>query len=155
MESSDELTSEHSGSDENTTEEHFDEAAVIAVLRHGTVEARVDAADLLSDAETSEALSALMDGLKDPELAVRIACMESLGSARAVSAIPILLDAFHDADPRLRQAAASAFWRFGSNSPEPDVMVAIQEAVPFLTNALRDPDEHVRVDAAGALGCTR
>ncbi len=95
LESSHELTAERSGFDENSPEEHFDEAAVIAVLRHGPVEARVDAADLLSDAETSEALSALMDGLKDPELAVRIACMESLGSARAVSEIPLLLDAFH------------------------------------------------------------
>jgi HEAT repeat protein len=135
-----------------------------------TPEDRGYAATLLGNEHGDEALSALIEALKDDPL-VRKSAILSLGrfgrrAAPAISALKIGLD-----DPQSSMAARTvwALWRI---DPAPDLLPRIEQllqdddvearrlaaytlvfsdyprALPLLTEMLRDPDSQVRLVAA-------
>lgn len=110
------------------------------------------------------------------EIKARLEAIEGLGDEDAAKALPKLLGALADKDPRIRGAAAEALGEVGDASAvealgksltadtDSDVREAIAEAlgeigsptaIPALRAGLRDSDDDVReavVDALGAIG---
>lgn len=92
-----------------------------------------------------EDVTALVQSLKDRDVAVRRMAAEGLGRLGGVAqgAVGALVEALGDDDELVRGSVAEAL---GSMGP------AAEAAVPALVTALRDPEEFVRRVAAGALG---
>jgi HEAT repeat protein len=90
---------------------------------------------------------AILGALKDPEPGVRKVAASAFRSMEAPprSAIPVLVETLRDGNAEVR--AEAAFGLMGFYSPP------AREAVPALSTAFaRDPDHHVRINAARALG---
>ncbi|MFO0429590.1 MAG: HEAT repeat domain-containing protein [Planctomyces sp.] len=131
------------------------ESELIAALHHSDVAIRIHAARELHQFESPASADALIQSSKDVDADVRAECLRSLGWIRSVESLPLIREGLRDECSVVREAAASAIWYLGSNSPGSTVIRTLQSAVPELIAALTDRNEGVRVQAAGALGCTR
>jgi len=103
--------------------------------------ARKNAAWGLGALDSSEAVPALIEALKDPEAGVREQVAWALGAIGDRRAVDGLLGALSDSSPGVRRQAA---WALGA--------IGDHRAVPGLTKALKDSDAGVRKQAAWALG---
>lgn len=97
----------------------------------------------------------LLADLRSPDCAKRIEAAETLGqSDDALRNSPILVDAIHDSDPKVRAAVAAALGNLNElgdrNYRDQDL-----SCVPVLTEALKDSDPAVRAAAAQSLGQIR
>jgi HEAT repeat protein len=106
--------------------------AVAGMLRSGTLEERVAAANTLwgMGARARVAAPDLAAALEDPDPGLRAAvamALENMGPA-AEAAVPALAKAVRDRDARVRQAAVKALGAIGP---------AAKAALPALTRALR------------------
>lgn len=63
-----------------------------------------------------KAIALMETGLTDKEVNIRVLAATSLGSIRARSAIPKLIDAVDDPAPQVSFAAVQALWRMGDRS---------------------------------------
>jgi HEAT repeat protein len=88
-------------------------------------------------------LGKILDRRGDPEFRVSVMyVLASIGTEETVSAIPLLIRALADADPRVRRTAAEMLGKYGR---------AAESAVPALRAALGDDDQEVRQRASDAL----
>ncbi len=105
----------------------------------------LDAAQLRSDSDnSSNALSSVVDSLKDPDPWVRSQAARRLAMVRPapVEAIPVLVKMLNDKETESRRAAVAALGSFGHLA---------QDAVLPLNSALSDPDPTVRALAEESL----
>lgn len=93
-----------------------------------------------SESLKTAAISALINSLKDESAEVRRGAAFGLDEA-GESAVPALIEASQDQEPRVRIFAIQALGKIGSES-----------AISAINAALQDEDEDVRTSAAGALG---
>ena len=103
--------------------------------------ARKNAAWGLGALDSSEAVPALIEALKDSEAAVREQVAWALGAIGDRRAVDGLIGALTDSAPGVRRQAA---WALGA--------IGDRRAVSALTKALKDADAGVRRQAAWALG---
>ena len=90
---------------------------------------------------TSIAVPALIAALKDNDVEVRRAAVQSLSNFDDPRAIPGFIDALHDSDPEVRGSAASALGSFED-----------RRAIPGLIGLLKDQNKDVREAALSSLG---
>lgn len=90
---------------------------------------------------TSIAVPALMAALKDGDVEVRRAAVQSLSNLDDPRAIPAFIDALHDTDSEVRASAASGLGQFED-----------KRSITPLTGALKDTDKNVRRAAISSLG---
>jgi len=119
-------------------------------LKHSSPQVRSHAAQLLygsavrEDSLVTEAVSALIEALGDPDPDVRkwsAVALERIGE-EARQAVPRLVDALNDQDAYVREMAVRALGTIGP---------AASEAIPNLTEMLVDDDPNVRSAASEAL----
>jgi HEAT repeat protein len=103
--------------------------------------ARKNAAWGLGALDSSEAVPALVEALKDTEAGVREQAAWALGAIGDRRAVDGLVGALSDAAPGVRRQAA---WALGA--------IGDRRCVTALTKALKDSDAGVRKQAAWALG---
>ncbi len=102
---------------------------------------RVEAANMLGKVGTQQSIPALLDALDDPEENVRWFAVESLSKLSVAEAGPNISAVLRgDESARVRSIAATALGELG----QPAGALALKEA-------LSDPSERVRQDAAAAL----
>ena len=89
---------------------------------------------------TSIAVPALIAALKDADLEVRRAAVQSLSNLEDPRAIPALIEALRDSDAEVRAGAANALGQFED-----------KRAVPGLVVLLKDPNKDVRHAALSSL----
>jgi HEAT repeat protein len=143
-----------------------------------TVDPWKAASALVQMGRTEGSLPYLIELLKDKHPLVRAAAAGAIreGGPKAAGAVPALINALRDPDPRVRDHAARAVEAVGpaANQAVPALIENLQyptdwevrrsaaralgsigrkaqEAVPALKNALSDPDESVRLEAAEAI----
>src|SRR5262245_34092844 len=87
-------------------------------------------------------LSHWIELTKDPDPRRRAKATEVLSFFGAEETVPVLIEALSDEDKEVRSGAAEALGAIGPQA---------KEALPQLTNALRDKSALVRVRVAGAL----
>ena len=90
-----------------------------------------------------------MGVLDDTSESVRKVTVKYLASFGA-DAIPSLIGALHDEDPLTREGAAISLGRMAARRPDA-ISLLKQEVAPVLLEAIEDPDQRVRVQAAIAL----
>lgn len=113
---------------------------LLNVLRDESWEKRRGAAWALGEIGDRAAVPGLVDALLDPESVVRCEAARALSGMQDSDAVEPLLRALRDEASAVQKAAA-------------DSLVAIKlPAVSGLREALHDPNEHVRMRAAEALG---
>ena len=90
-----------------------------------------------------EAIPVLTEMLSDPDLLIRSAALQALDGfgAKAASAVPALIEAYHNADQTAGYTFLRALGRIGD-----------ARALPVLTAALDDEDWYTAYEAAQALG---
>lgn len=93
-----------------------------------------------SESLKTTAISALINSLKDESAEVRRGAAFGLNEAGDF-AVPALIEASQDQDPRVRIFAIQALGKIG-----------LEPAISAINAALQDEDEEVRTSAAGALG---
>jgi HEAT repeat protein len=140
---------------------------------HTSGEVRAALAEALAQVGTPEALAALEAVMRDPDDWLRRKVCEALLEVECPQLIPGLLDLLDDEEEGVRAAAALAIGAVDdprgfealkerlSREPEPYVrrrlvwaisFFAPDDCVPLLTAHLQDEGEHVREQAARALG---
>lgn len=107
---------------------------------HGEPAQRRAALQQLSSLPSEAAREAVLRGLDDAELSVRLAAAEGAGKLRLQPAVPALTDWLSEPEPSMREAAARALGALG----EP-------QAVPALSRVLADTDARLRLAAVEAL----
>lgn len=105
-----------------------------------TVAQRIEALEQSATALGGDAEGPLVQGLNDPDLAVRLAAVELVGRLRVRAAVPTLTPWLGDTRAEIRGAAAMALGAIGADSP-----------LPALVRALGDADVGVRLAAVNAL----
>ncbi len=115
--------------------------ALAAVLRSGTNERRVAAANTLAEFGEASTLDLLVNALGDSEAAVRAAAINGLARMGDSRAVPGLLPLLQDRDRNVRVAAVTALGQ----------MMA-KEAILPLMEMVRDREWEVRAVLAEALG---
>ncbi len=145
---------------------------LLANLKSPNTQTRQAAAAALGHSRRREAVSHLAALVRDPESKVRLEVVRALRELRDPSAVPALVTVLKDGDPDIREVGVGAlvelysereratpvdrFLRMFSDefdrasvppytSVDPSVFRALAEA-------LRDPDETIRAEAAFALG---
>lgn len=146
--------------------------ALTAVLRGGSYERRVAAAQALAEIGDSGVLKPLLGALKDPEAMVRSAAANGLARLGDPQAMTGLVSALRDRDRNVRVAVVSALGQLGEkqavkplqtlvNDREWEVRAALAEALgrlgdksalPTVMGLLHDRDQEVRQNAADAAG---
>lgn len=147
-------------------------SALAAVLRSGSYERRVAAAQALAEIGEVGVLKPLLGALKDPEAMVRSAVANGLARVGDPQAVPGLSAALKDRDRNVRVAVVSALGQLGDksavkalvflvNDREWEVRAALAEALgrlgdksalPTVMGLLHDRDQEVRQNAADAAG---
>jgi HEAT repeat protein len=141
-------------------------------MRTPSTEVRAAAARALARVGAPGALESLLGVLEDPEVAVVLGAMEGLLRLRDPSAVPALAEQLGHEDPRVRRFALRALRALGVASCAEKVRFVMYEdaeplvrasavlayadllgprSVEHLLALRRDPDDSVRLEAAGAL----
>ena len=115
--------------------------ALAAVLRGGSIERRVGAANTLAEIGEPAVVPLLINALKDNEAAVRSAAINGLVQTGDTGAVKGLLTLLKDHDRNVRVATVSALGR-----------LADKEAIKPLMELVRDREWEVRAVLAEALG---
>jgi len=146
--------------------------ALAAVLRSGSDERRVAAANTLAELGDSSALNLLINALKDSEAAVRSAAINGLARMGDRQAVTGLLPLLKDRNRNVRVAAVSALGQLAdaaaikplmalANDVEWEVRAVLAEALgrfgdrnalPAVLSLVKDSDQEVRQNAVEALG---
>ncbi|MEO8138072.1 MAG: M56 family metallopeptidase [Gemmatimonadota bacterium] len=120
-------------------------APIMAALAPRLAEFRAEAFAVGRDSRqrdtTSIAVPALIAALKDGDVEVRRAAVQSLSNLDDPRAIPAFIEALHDADPEVRSCAASGLGQFED-----------KRTIAPLMGALKDTDRDVRRAAISSLG---
>ena len=147
-------------------------SALTAVLRSGSYERRVAAAQALAEIGEAGVLKPLLGALKDPEALVRSAAANGLARLGDRQAVPGLISALKDRERNVRVAVISALGQLGDkqalqplqslvNDREWEVRAVLAEALGRLGDKgaqatvmglLHDRDQEVRQNAADAVG---
>ncbi len=150
----------------------MDRERLIAGAAAGTVAQRVVAIDRLGELRNREAVSPLVQLLRDEDEAIRVATCAALGMIADARAVAPLVSLLRDPDEDVRGEAFSALLAIGQSragsipsdalqSEDPAhpsfaltqiVWPADLEAVKLLVTALSDPDPEIRIGAAYTLG---
>jgi HEAT repeat protein len=101
-----------------------------------------------ADAVAGDIVDALLPGLEDPAGSVRYVCRQALGRGGA-TALPGLLAALKSGNPDARSYATDALADMAQFADAPSV--PLEQAVPGLSQALKDGHYAVRVSACLAL----
>lgn len=146
--------------------------ALAAVLRSGSGEHRVAAANTLAELGETSGVKLLIDALKDNEAAVRSAAINGLARMGDPQAVAGLLPLLKDRDRNVRVATVSALGQLADqgaiiplmemvSDPEWEVRAAMAEALgrigdrstlPAVLELVKDGDQEVRQNAVEALG---
>lgn len=146
--------------------------ALVAVLRGGSEDRRVEAAATLGESGDPSVVKPLMAALKDAEPSVRTAAANALARLGDKQVAPALLPLLKDQARNVRVAAINAVGQLGDRhalevlmdlavDPEWEVRTALGEALgnlgdaralPTVMGLLNDHDPEVRQSAAAALG---
>jgi HEAT repeat protein/beta-lactamase regulating signal transducer with metallopeptidase domain len=146
-------------------------AMALTLDRQASLQARLAGRGGRGDTN-SAAVPALLEALKDPEVAVRRAAAQSLANLEDIRTVPGLIEALKDADKEVRVSAAGGLGNLRDEraidglilllkDPVPEVRAAAVEAlgelhsakaIPGLTAALTDDSKEVRRSAVSALG---
>jgi len=146
--------------------------ALAGVLRVGSYERRVAAAEALAEIGESGVVKPLIGALKDREALVRSAAANGLAELGDKQAVPGLVSALRDQERKVRVAAVSALGQLGDKQAlkplealvkdrEWEVRAVLAEALGRLGDPsshdtvmklLNDPDKEVRQNAADAAG---
>ena len=111
-------------------------------LKKGVGLVRVNAAIELGKLKAREAIPALLEALKDPNMALRNNAAFALGEIGAGEAVPHLIDLLHDPEERVRKSAVKALG-----------MICAREAVAPLIQVLdTEISRVVRKSAIRSLG---
>ena len=120
-------------------------APIMAALAPRLAEFRAEAFAVGRDSRqrdtTSIAVPALIAALKDGDVEVRRAAVQSLSNLDDPRAIPAFIEALHDSDSEVRSCAASGLGQFED-----------KRAIAPLMAALKDTDRDVRRAAISSLG---
>jgi HEAT repeat protein len=116
-------------------------SALSAVLRGGSYERRVAAAQALAELGEKEVLTPLIGALKDAEPLVRSAAVHGLAQSGDAQAVLPLVGMVKDHDRNVRVSVVSALGQLGD-----------QRAVVPLLKVVDDREWEVRAALAGALG---
>jgi len=147
-------------------------SALTAVLRSGSYERRVAAANALSELGEAGVLKPLISALKDGEAQVRSAAANGLARLGDPHAVTPLVALIKDHDRNVRVAAVSALGQLGEknavkplltlvNDREWEVRAVLAEALgrlgdksslPAVLGLLHDRDQEVRQNAVDAVG---
>lgn len=147
-------------------------SALTAVLRSGSYERRVAAAQALAEIGEAGVLKPLLGALKDPEPQVRSAAANGLARVGDKQATSGLISLLRDRDRNVRVAVISALGQLGDrqavkalqglvNDREWEVRAVLAEALgrlgdknalPTVMGLLHDRDQEVRQNAADAAG---
>jgi HEAT repeat protein len=147
-------------------------SALTSVLRGGSYERRVAAANALGELGEAAVMKPLLGALKDPEALVRSAVANSLAQLGDVQAVAGLVTLLKDRERNVRVAALSALGQLGDpqaiksllglvNDREWEVRAVLAEALgrigdrsalPAVMGLLQDRDQEVRQNAADAIG---
>ena len=130
----------------------------VAALKHNSSQVR-EAAALglwhlrMKSPEADRAIPALIAGLADSQILVRLRCAFALGAmgAGASNAVPALIMALHDSDVDTNKPSSWVFVRATAAGALAKIGPGAAQAVPTLETLLRDPDHYVRGQAAVAL----
>lgn len=121
-------------------------AELVSGLKDKKASVRARAASALGKMRTGDAraLQGLEEALRDREASVRVQAAMALGNIgdRSKSAVPSLQTALHDVSVKVRVMAAQALW----------VCDRLNQGVPALCAALKEPDGGIRLNAVVALG---
>jgi len=120
---------------------------LIELLRDGTGDKKVAAANVLGEIGDANAFKPLQNSLHDADPFVRVAAIYALDCAGCREAGPALVGALHDTARNVRLAAAGALGSLGS-----------PQTVEPLIKLLNDPDWEIRravLESLGRLGDTR
>ena len=147
-------------------------SALTSVLRGGSYERRVAAANALGELGEAAVLKPLLGALKDSEPLVRSAAANGLAQLGDPQAVPGLVSLLKDRERNVRVAALSALGQLGDphavksllglvNDREWEVRAVLAEALgrlgdrsalPAVMGLLHDRDQEVRQNAADAIG---
>lgn len=147
-------------------------SALTAVLRGGSYERRIAAAQALAEVGETGVLKPLLGALKDPEPLVRSAAANGLARLGDQQATHGLISLLRDRERNVRVAVVSALGQLGDtqavkalqalvNDREWEVRAALAEALgrlgdksalPAVMGLLHDRDQEVRQNAADAAG---
>jgi HEAT repeat protein len=147
-------------------------SALTSVLRGGSYERRVAAAQALADLGEPAVLKPLIGALKDPEPLVRSAATNGLAQLGDAQAVSPLISVIKDRDRNVRVAVVSALGQLGDkravapllnlvNDREWEVRAVLAEALgrlgdrsalPAVMGLLHDRDQEVRQNAVDAVG---
>jgi HEAT repeat protein len=116
-------------------------SALAAVLRGGSYERRVAAAQALAEIGAAGVLKPLLGALKDPEPLVRSAAAHGLARLGDVQAVPGLIAVLRDRERKVKVAAIATLGQLGD-----------KQAVAALQAMVKDRDWEVRAVLAEALG---
>jgi HEAT repeat protein len=146
-------------------------APLIRILREGSYQHKVAAANFLGQFDEPEAMPPLIAALKDPDVIVRSAAARALGRCKHQEAVEALLVALKDVEANVRAAAAEALG-FIKDTRSVEQLIALLEdkewqvrtaaldslgrlhdprALEPIMARLRDPDAEVRQHAADSL----
>jgi HEAT repeat protein len=160
--------------------EHSEVPALVQALKNGDKEARQHAAYRLGQIwpkeNVGEAVSALINALRDPAFRVRWQAASSLGYLKAPEAVDALINSTADERPEVAGSAAQSLGKIGPPASRAApylknllksenykirkiaaialarIGIGVEQAVPVMINDLDLPDEWARYEAAYALG---
>lgn len=147
-------------------------SALAAVLRGGSYERRVAAAQALAEIGEAGVLKPLLVALKDPEALVRSAAAHGLARLGDIQAVPGLVAALRDRERKVRVAVISTLGQLGDMQAVNALQAMVKDrdwevravlaealgrlgdksALPTVMGLLQDRDEEVRQNAADAAG---
>ena len=122
--------------------DHSATPALVELYRCDDETLKYSVADALGKIGDARAVPALTGMLKDKDKGMRRNAAKALGEIGDVSAVPALIEALKDSDlnAHVQENAATSLEKIG------------KPAVPYLINALKDGNKHVRCYSAEALG---